>query len=88
MIVVVLIQAINIFVNVLAFLILAYIILSYFMSPYHPIRSFVDRLVEPLLAPIRRVVPLIGMFDFSPIILIILVQLISGVLIRLLLLLR
>lgn len=72
-------QTIGLFVELITILVLAHVILSYFMSPYHPIRSFVDRLVEPLLAPIRRVVPLVGMFDFSPIILIILVQLIARV---------
>ena len=77
-------QAINIFSQVLTFIILAHIILSYFMDPYHPVRAFIDRLVEPLLAPIRRVVPLVGMLDFSPAVLIILVQLIAGILVNLL----
>lgn len=72
-------QAILLFSEAISILVLAHVILSYFMSPYHPIRSFVDRMVEPLLSPIRRVVPLVGMFDFSPIILIILVQLIARV---------
>jgi YggT family protein len=45
-------------------------------------------LVEPLLAPIRRIVPSMGMFDFSPLILLILVQLIAGLLVNLLLNLR
>ncbi len=81
---VILAQSISWFSQLIVILVLAHVILSYFMSPYHPIRSFVDRLVEPLLAPIRRVVPLVGMFDFSPIILIILVQLIARVVISLL----
>jgi YggT family protein len=85
---VILAQTINIFSQVLIFIIFAHIILSYFMDPYHPIRAFVDRLVEPLLAPIRRVVPLVGMFDFSSVILIILVQLIAGFLVNFLLRLR
>jgi YggT family protein len=79
---IILAQAVNIFSQVLTFLVLGYVILSYFMSPSHPVRSFVDRLVEPLLAPIRRFVPLIGMMDFSPVILIILVQFISGILVN------
>jgi YggT family protein len=82
---VILAQALNIFSQVLVLLVLAHVILSYFMNPFHPIRLFVDRLVEPLLAPIRRVVPLIGMLDFSPVILIILVQLITNFLVNLLL---
>lgn len=69
-------------------LVILKIILSYFMDPYHPVRRTLDNLVEPLLAPIRRIVPLVGMFDFSPLILIILVQILSSVLIRLLYVLR
>jgi YggT family protein len=70
-------QIIFIISEVIFWLVVAHVILSYFMSPYHPIRATIDRLVNPMLDPIRRVVPLIGMFDISPIILIILVQLIS-----------
>lgn len=78
----VLIQLINILTQFLVLLVIVKIILSYFMDPYHPVRRTIDNLVEPLLAPIRRVVPLIGMFDFSPLILIILVQILSSALIR------
>lgn len=73
-------QAVDIFGQVLVLLILAEIILSYVLDPYHPLRRFVNQLVEPLLAPIRRVVPQVGMFDFSPMVLIILVQLITNLL--------
>lgn len=56
-------------------------VLSFFMSPYHPVKQALDRIVEPMLAPIRRFVPLIGMLDFSPLILIILLDLVSRALI-------
>jgi YggT family protein len=52
------------------------------MDPYHPVRRSIDSVVEPMLAPIRRVVPLIGMLDFSPIILILLIQVLSNLIIR------
>jgi YggT family protein len=44
-----------------------------------------DRIVSPLLAPIRRIVPLVGMLDLSPLIFIILVEILSSILVRLLL---
>jgi YggT family protein len=72
---------VNAFVNILFLLVIAHVILSYFMSPDHPIRRTIDSLVDPLLLPIRRVVPLIGMLDFSPMILIILVQLLGQIII-------
>lgn len=84
----VLIQLINILSQFITLVVIVKIILSYFMDPYHPVRQTLDGLVEPMLAPIRRVVPLIGMFDFSPLILIIFVRILSSVLISFLLTLR
>ena len=78
----ILIQLINILAQFIVLLVIVKIILSYFMDPYHPVRRSIDNLVEPMLAPIRRVVPLVGMFDFSPLVLIILVQILSSALIR------
>ena len=60
-------------------LILLKVILSYFMDPYHPFRQSVDRLIDPLLKPIRQIIPTVGRFDLSPIILIILVEIIAMV---------
>ena len=36
------------------------------VSPYHPVMRFLIQITEPLLAPIRRSLPTIGGFDFSP----------------------
>ena len=74
--------------QLLVILVVVSVILSYFMDPYHPIRRSIDSVVEPMLAPIRRVVPLIGVLDLSPLILIILVQLLSNLLVSFLLTLR
>ena len=82
-----LVQLISIISNVLILLLFVYAILSWYMAPYHPVREAVDRVVEPMLTPIRRVVPLVGMFDLSPLILMVLIIVISGLLTRLLLLL-
>lgn len=68
--------------SVLFFLVIVHVLLSYVMQPYHWLRQNVDRVVEPMLAPIRRVLPKVAMLDFSPFVLIILVQLTVGFLIR------
>jgi YggT family protein len=68
--------------QLLVILVIISVILSYFMDPYHPVRRGIDSVVEPMLAPIRRVVPLLGMLDLSPLILIILIQVLSNLLIR------
>ena len=74
--------------QLLVLLVVVSVILSYFMDPYHPIRRSIDSVVEPMLAPIRRVVPLLGVLDLSPLILIILIQLLSNLIIRVLLTMR
>ena len=53
------------------------VVLSYFMSPYESVRQFFDRLVNPLLTPLRRIIPPISGLDFSPFVLIILLQLLA-----------
>lgn len=78
------IQIINMLVQVFSLLVIAHVILSYFMSPYHPVRQAVDSVVEPLLSPIRRIMPQTGMLDFSPMILIILLQVVARLLVGLL----
>jgi YggT family protein len=73
---------ISVVFNVLIFVVILYVVLSYFMSPYHPIRSALDKIVNPILAPIRKIVPPIINLDFSPIILIILLQVIEWIILR------
>lgn len=77
-------QIIHIALRILSTLIFIQAVLSFFMSPYHPVRQRIDPLVEPLLAPIRRVAPPIGMIDLSPLILIILIQIVDAILVGLL----
>ena len=79
-----LIQIIRVTSTVLTWLVIIKVVLSYFMSPYHPVRQTIDQLVEPLLRPIRRVLPQTGMIDFSPLVLLIGVQLLEYVLINVL----
>lgn len=59
-------------------------ILSFFMSPYHPVKQSLDRLVSPLLEPIRRVIPPAGMFDFSPLIFIVLIDVLQRIIVSIL----
>ena len=84
----ILIILINTIQQILVVLVIISILLSYVMDPYHPVRRGVDNIVQPMLAPIRRVVPLVGMFDFSPLILILLLQFGARILIAFLVSLR
>lgn len=79
-----LISAINLAGTILTIIVLIDVVLSFFLSPFHSLRRTLDSLVEPMLAPIRRVVPPVGMFDFSPLVLIILIQIVQTIIVRML----
>ena len=66
----------------LTLVVLADVFLGYFLPPYHSLRRALDSIVEPMLAPIRRLLPAVGMFDFSPVVLLILIQVLQSVLIQ------
>jgi len=70
--------------QLIVLLVIVHVILSYFMDPYHPIRRSIDGVVEPMLAPIRRVLPPIGGLDFSPLVLLLLIQLLANFIISIL----
>ncbi|MGD8814731.1 MAG: YggT family protein [Anaerolineales bacterium] len=80
----ILIQAIQALSFLLILAVLIDVVLGYFVDPYNPIRRTLDSIVQPMLAPIRRVLPTLGGFDFSPLVLIILIDLIESILVRLL----
>jgi len=71
---------ITFFQQALILIIIIYTVLSFVMSPYHPVRVALARVIEPMLQPIRRVVPPVSGLDLSPLILIILVQLFGMIL--------
>ena len=81
----ILVQLIGLIANLLTILIFIWVILSWIMPPYNPVREVLDRIVEPMLTPIRRIIPMAGMMDFSPMILMILIELIARVLINIIL---
>jgi YggT family protein len=54
------------------------------LPPDHPIVEFLYSVTEPILGPIRNVMPRTGMFDLSPIVAIILIELLRTLLVSLL----
>jgi YggT family protein len=73
---------ISLVVDLLTWAIILHVLLSYFLSPYHPLREAIDRFVEPILAPIRRYVAPVGGLDFSPVVLILILQVLGMLLTR------
>ena len=81
----VLVQIIQTAAWIFTLMVIADVVMSYFMSPYHPVKLFLDRIIQPLLRPIQRMLPAMMGIDFSPMILLLLVQLVQSILIGLLL---
>jgi len=71
---------IRVVAQVFIWVVIASALLSFFLPPDHPVRQTLDRIVEPFLAPIRRLLPVAGTLDFSPLVLIIAVELVSRIL--------
>jgi YggT family protein len=61
------VQFLGILLQIFWLAILVRVILSWFpVDPSNPIIRIVWEITEPILAPFRRVIPRIGMFDRSP----------------------
>jgi YggT family protein len=72
-----------ILLEVLAFAILARVLLSWFINPYttsNAVYTFLIDITEPILSPLRNIIPRLGMFDLSTIVAMVLLQVLAGVL--------
>jgi YggT family protein len=67
--------------NILSLLIIVDSLLSFVLSPYHPVRTAMGRILQPLYAPIRRILPSAGGMDFSPLVLLILITVLEQILV-------
>ena len=67
---------IELFLNIYFFSILVQVILSW-VAPhqYNPVVALIHQLNDPLMRPLRKIMPQMGGFDFTPMIAIILIQL-------------
>ncbi len=70
-------RIIRVLCDVLAILILLRVVVSWYSPrPTNILVKFLHRVTEPILAPLRRIIPRVGMFDFTPLVAVILIQLI------------
>jgi len=80
-----LITLIDLMVNLYFVILLARILLPFFgISPYHQVMQLIYQLTEPVLAPIRSVLPRAGMFDLSPMVAMIILTVLQSILVALL----
>ena len=76
------------FINILFYAlwvaILGRVIISWLnLSPYNPIVVALYQITEPILAPIRRVLPRMGMIDLSPMVALIIMMIVQRILLSL-----
>lgn len=67
-------QTLNILADLLSMLILLRVILSWFRHEATGLMSLLYQVTEPIIAPIRRVLPSFGMLDLSPLIAMLLIE--------------
>ena len=72
--------------DIYSLLVFGSIIISWVkLPPDNPIASFIHSMTEPLLSPIRKIMPEMGGLDVSPLVLLFGIRLVRGVIISALL---
>ena len=71
------IKTVDIISTVLTIIILIRVLVSWYAGPKNAIYRFFDWLTRPFLAPLRRIIPRVGRLDFSPLVAIVIIQLIN-----------
>ena len=70
-------------IQLLALAVLVRALLSWFVrDPYNPIVQILDSVTEPILQPLRQIVPRFGMMDLSPLVAIIVLQVIASLILN------
>ena len=75
---------INVIIAILSILVFLDSLLSYFVSEQNGFRRFMGKILNPIYQPIRRLIPPLAGIDFTPLIAIILLQVLDAILIALL----
>ncbi|MGQ9552758.1 MAG: YggT family protein [Anaerolineae bacterium] len=80
-----LLNFVNILFDVLSLAILVRVVLSWFrVDPYNRFVQILYQVTEPVLAPIRRIIPPIGMIDITPIVALLILQVVQRIVVTML----
>lgn len=82
-------EALLIFLKYILYLIWGAIIARVMLSwlnpgrpPTNPVANFIHQITEPILSPIRRIIPRVGLFDLTPMIAMIIISALIAILER------
>ena len=63
----ILVNFVKVFTDIMIAAIFVRVLLSWVITdPRNPLVNVLDQITEPILGPLRRVVPRLGMFDLTP----------------------
>jgi len=80
-----LISIVNTIFTVYVYLVLARVLISWVPhNPSQPIFKFIYEVTEPVMAPFSRLIPAIGGIDFSPIVVILAIEVLQKIVISIL----
>ncbi len=80
-----LITFVNMLFNILMLLIIARVLLSFFPDyRYQPIGEFIYNVTDPIITPFQRLNLQIGMFDLSPVVALLVLNLLQYILVNML----
>jgi YggT family protein len=69
----------SVVIQLLGLAVLARALLSWVVrDPYNPIVRALDTITEPILQPLRQVMPRLGMMDITPLVAIIILSIVAG----------
>ncbi len=72
-------EVVCLFFTILTIAVLIRVLLSWFqMDPRSPLIEALNSITDPILVPLRNILPRVGMFDLSPIVAMILLSFISA----------
>jgi len=79
-----LIGLVNLIVTLITVVLILNSLISFLsLEPWHPVRRFLNQVTEPILRPFRNVLPPMGMFDLSPLVALIVIQVLGQLVILL-----
>lgn len=72
-------RTVNITADILIFLIFLRVVLSWFQHGASGLNNFLHQTTEPILKPIRRLLPGMGMLDISPMVAIFAIEILRSI---------
>jgi YggT family protein len=77
-----LVSLVQLVITLITILIIAQALISFTpLAPWHPVRRTLDQLTEPILRPFRNLMPNTGAIDFSPMVALIVIQILGQIIV-------